>query len=87
MSLDTFNACIEGYEDKLFDIQLTAVHSGFWSGYYTNSRHPKPVKHMIETLIRARNKSPQQHADEVDVEEFQRREAAFLQRKAELEKE
>lgn len=87
MTLDTFNACIEGYEDRLFDMQLTSVHTGFWSGYYTKGKHPRSMKSIITALIRARKKSPQQHADEVDVEEFQRREAEFLRRKAELEKE
>lgn len=77
MSLDTFNACIEGYQDRLFDNQLLAVHSGFWSGYYTNSKRPKQLSTILDSLLRAKNKKFKKHSDEVDVDEFLRREAEF----------
>ena len=77
MSLDTLNACIEGYQDRLFDNQLLAVHSGFWSGYYTNSKRPKQLSTILDSLLRAKNKKFKKHSDEVDVDEFLRREAEF----------
>lgn len=87
MSLDTLNACIEGYQDRLFDNQLLAVHSGFWSGYYTNSKRPKQLSTILDSLLRAKNKKFKKHSDEVDVDEFLRREAEFQSRLASQESE
>lgn len=87
MSLDTLNACIEGYQDKLFDNQLLAVHSGFWSGYYTNSKRPKQLSTILDSLLRAKNKKFKKHSDEVDVDEFLRREAEFQRKLAAQESE
>ena len=88
MSLDTFNACVEGYTDRLFDNQIVAVQSGFWSGYYGNSRKPKPLKSIIKSMFKNRFKDDkkQKHVDTVDVEEFLRREAAFAAKLLEKEK-
>ena len=82
MSLPVFRACVAGYEDHLFDLQLLAVHGGFWSGYYSNSKKPKPLGTILKKLIRekdpAKHKSP--HADTVDVEAFLERERRFKER-------
>lgn len=73
MSLDTFEAVKEGYSDRLFDYQLMCVQSGFWSGYYNNSKHPKSLNSIMDVLIKNKFKKGHknlQHADEVDVEAF-----------------
>ena len=87
MNLDTFNACIEGYRDRLFDNQLLAVHSGFWSGYYTNTKRPKQLSTIIDSLVRDKDKEFKKHANEVDVDEFLRREAEFQKKLAAQESE
>ena len=87
MSLDTLNACIEGYQDRLFDNQLLAVHNGFWSGYYTNSKRPKQLSTILDSLLKAKNKKFKKHSDEVDVDEFLRREAEFQKKLAAQESE
>lgn len=83
MSLDMFEACIQGYEDQLFDQQIVAVHTGYWSAYF-QTKHPKPLSRVVEELIRGHEKS--QHAGvnkprpEVDVESFLAQERAFEER-------
>lgn len=81
MSLACFLACVAGYNDHMFDLQLIAVHSGYWSGYYS-SRKPKPLKSIINKLIAARDKqkNPKQHADTVDVSAFLAAEQRFKNR-------
>lgn len=52
MNMDTLQAVIEGYQDRLFDQRCMAVHQGYWAGYYIGSKHSKPVSYIIETMIR-----------------------------------
>lgn len=83
MNIDTLNAVIQGYQDRLFDQQCIAVHQGFWAGYYSiRTKRPKPVATILNTMFRnrmkAQNKQP--HADEVDVDAFLAMEAEFKRR-------
>lgn len=57
MNMDTLQAVIEGYQDRLFDQRCMTVHQGYWAGYYMGTRHAKPVSHIIETMIRANVKA------------------------------
>lgn len=79
MSLDVFQAYVNGYTDHMFDLQLLTVHSGFWAGYYSNSKHPKSVKSIMTTLQAKRDSSRtgKAHASTVDVEAFLAMEAKF----------
>lgn len=79
MSLDVFRAYQEGYADHMFDEQLMTVHTGFWAGYYSNSKHPKSVSSILTSLQNKRDKvrNGQQHADTVDVDAFLEMEAKF----------
>ena len=79
MSLDMFRACARGYADRMFDLQLLSVQQGYWAGYYNNSKKPKSVKTIVETLIRRRGK-PKEHAPEVDVDAFLKMEEQFNRR-------
>ena len=78
-----FCACVAGYEDRLFDMQLLAVHSGYWSGYYC-SRKPKPLHVILNKLLREKEKAKapkkRKHADSVDVEAFLEQERRFKER-------
>lgn len=67
--MNTFRAVIRGYSDRLFDYQVLAVHAGFWSGYYSGSKHPKPLHQLVRQMY-DRKHNPHQHADDVDVEAF-----------------
>lgn len=81
MSLDTFNAVREGYADRLFDLQLLSIQSGFWSGYYGNSKHPKPLNNIMNTMIRNKVNKKSSHVEDIDVESFlekERRRKEFL---------
>ena len=82
MSMPMFKACVAGYEDRLFDLQLLSVHSGYWSGYYTNSKKPKPLKRVLESMVdkRDQSRSPNRHADTVDVDAFLAMERKFKSR-------
>lgn len=74
MSLDVFKAVIAGYTDHMFDLQLIAVHQGYWSGYYNRSKKPKSLETILKKLFRARekttDKAKQKKVADVDVESF-----------------
>ena len=83
MNLDTLNAVILGYQDRLFDQQCLAVHQGFWSGYYSiRTKRPKSVASILNTMFNKRTSSVQKskHADDVDVDAFLAMEADFKRR-------
>ena len=75
MSLDVLKAVIKGYSDHIFDLQLVAVHQGYWSGYYNRAKKPKSLESILKKLFKAKEKgndSPhrQKKVEEVDVESF-----------------
>lgn len=78
MSLDQFNACVDGYSTRLLDQQKLAVQQGYWAGYYSRATHPKSLQSIINKMDQPQGRV-QQHVVEVDVEEFLRREARFKQ--------
>lgn len=87
MNLDTLQAYIEGYQDHLFDLKCIAVFQGFWSGYYSNSKKPKSLTSILNTLNKEHlnAKKKQQGAStiskpsvEVDVDAFLARERKRL---------
>ena len=83
MSLDVFRAVIQGYSDRMFDMQVLAVHQGYWSGYYNKVKKPKSMNTILQKMLRARDKvrntnSAQPHTDEVDVATFLERERKRL---------
>lgn len=84
MNADTFDACVQGYSARLTDLQILAVQSGYWSGYYGfGSKHPQSPDRIAMKILSSA--TPQQHADDVDVEEFLRKEASFQRRMMEGE--
>ena len=80
LNLDTLNAYLEGYNDRITDYQMLSVTSGYWSAYYSNSKHPKPVEHIIRKLCSRDSKVNRKHSNEVDVEAFLRTEERFKNR-------
>lgn len=82
MSLDVFKACIKGYSDHLFDMQLLCAHQGYWAGYFVKAKRPKTLQAIIDKMIRSRDEDSVQskHADSVDVQEFMRTEELFKER-------
>lgn len=78
MSLDQFNACVDGYSARLLDQQKIAVQQGYWAGYYSCATRPKSLQSIINKMDQPQGRV-QQHVAEVDVEEFLRREARFKQ--------
>lgn len=92
MNLPTFCAVVEGYQDHLFDLKCISVSQGFWAGYYGNSKRPKPLKTILNTMLqehqklkkrRSRNQ-PSGPKPEVDVEAFLERERKFKAAQAKL---
>jgi len=75
MSLDVLKAVIKGYSDHIFDLQLVAVHQGYWSGYYSRAKKPKNLETILKKLFKAKEKSTespykQKKVEDVDVESF-----------------
>lgn len=75
MSLDVFKAVIKGYSDHIFDLQLLAVHQGYWSGYYNRSKKPKNLETILKKMFKAKEKGEgksytQKKVEDVDVESF-----------------
>lgn len=79
MSIDVFNAYIEGYGEHMFDYQLLAAHVGYWAGYF-QSKRPKPLEAVLNKLIKAHKNPQQKHTDEVDVESFLKQQEEFNRR-------
>lgn len=74
MSLDVFKAVIKGYSDHIFDLQLVAVHQGYWAGYYSRAKKPKNIETILKKLFKAKEKGEdkpkQKKVEDVDVEKF-----------------
>lgn len=75
MSLDVLKAVVKGYSDHIFDLQLVAVHQGYWSGYYSRSKKPKNLDTVLKKLFKAKEKGDNRHSkqkkvEDVDVESF-----------------
>lgn len=95
MNVPMFQAYIEGYQERLFDLQCLAVHQGYWAGYY-QSRKPKPATSILERMIRDHKKEVQGHRHdtkmpkpEVDLDRIMRldaKRAAYLARKKQQRK-
>lgn len=47
-----FQAYVKGYGDRMLDQQIIAIQSGYWSAYYSNAKHPKPVSKITEDMVR-----------------------------------
>ena len=75
MSLDVFKAVIKGYSDHIFDLQVVAMHQGYWSGYYNRAKKPKSLDSVLKKMFKAKEKDngkphKQKKVEEVDVEGF-----------------
>lgn len=79
MNIPMLQACIEGYQEHLFDMQCIAVHQGYWAGYF-QSKKPKSANYILERLNREHKKERRKASGkkltkpEVDVEKFLQRE-------------
>ena len=90
MSMPMFRACVAGYEDRLFDMQLVAVHGGHWAGYFGMSKRPKPLGTILDKLYAEKKKSERRDKKrqvkvkkrvlDVDVEKFKQQERRFQER-------
>ena len=76
MSLDVFRAVAKGYADRMFDLQLIAVHQGYWSGYYNRAKKPKSLDSILRKMFKAKEKDEnkssgsEKKVEDVDVERF-----------------
>lgn len=81
LSLEVFQACVKGYADHMFDLQLTGVQQGYWAGYYSSAKKPKPLKYIIDKLFKSHQKSEHNaqlvEKPDVDVDAFLAMEAQF----------
>ena len=90
MSMDMFQSCLQGYSDLLFDQQLLGLQSGYWAGYYgnPNMKRPKPLKQIIQMLVRNKEKADKQlkgaviNKPEVNVDAYLELERQFHERAA-----
>ena len=75
MSMDVFRAVVNGYSDHIFDLQLVAVHQGYWAGYFNRAKKPKSLEFILKKLFKAKEKNAdksnvQKRVEDVDVEAF-----------------
>ena len=87
MSLPQFRAVLQGYEDYLFDLKCLTAYVGYWTGYYSNTKRPKPLSVVLKELSENHTKAKQKRHNttkavkpEVDVDEFLRKEEQFQKR-------
>ena len=75
--MEQFNCFIQGYSDRTLELQQLAVEIGYWSAYYSNAKHSKPVSKIFEMLRKKPVKK--QHSDQdPDVETFLQLEQKLL---------
>lgn len=80
MPLEVLNAYLKGYSDHLFNLQLLSIQQGYWAGYFTRAKRAKPLKKIIDELVKGRTKkAPKKLEDkpDVDVEAFLKAEQEF----------
>lgn len=79
MRFSHYKAVLEGYQEHLFDLKCIAVYQGYWTGYYSNSKHPKPLSVIFSSLMREHKKAKKDRSNttrkpsvgiDVDVESF-----------------
>lgn len=86
MSFPQLQAYIAGYQDHLFDLKCLAVIEGYWAGYYSSAKKPKPVVTVLNELLQGHKKSKKRlsattvEKPEVDVDAFLKRERLFNER-------
>ena len=84
MSLDVFQAYVEGYGDRIVDSQIIAVQMGYWSAYYSGVKHPKPVSRIAEDIVRRHKAQGAKNLNtpkpDVDVDAYLEMEAQFKSR-------
>ena len=89
MSLDMFQACTQGYSDRLLDNQILGVQQGYWAGYYSRAKKPKALGTIINKLLKTHNaekSKARQVVPEIDVDAFLKKEQDFKKRLAETKK-
>ena len=86
MNFEIFGTVVQGYNDRVKDQKILAVLSGYWSGYWSNSKHPKSLQKVIEIVTSEHKTSNKKnvHAGEVDVEAFLEKERLFNERRDSL---
>ena len=77
MSLDVFQAVVNGYTDRLRDMQIMSAHTGYWSGYFNRTKKPKSLDSIIHSIVKG-SRAKSKHVDSVDVAAFEARERAFM---------
>lgn len=81
MSLSMFNACVEGYTNRLLDQRILGVYQGFWAGYYNRVKRPTPPATVAQRITKqaASKKSSQstKARPDVDVAAFKATEEQF----------
>lgn len=65
MNIPMLQACIDGYQERLFDLQCIAVHQGYWAGYY-QSRKPKPVNSVLNRMLREHEKYIRKNGSKIE---------------------
>ena len=83
LNLGQVQAVIDGYSDRTTDQVNVAVWSGYYSGYYTRSKHPKKptdiIKKLIDLTSKRKKKSDQAASVDIneEIEKFAARELQF----------
>lgn len=83
LSLEQVNAVVAGYSDRLIDAEISSVMTGYYTGHYTNSKHPKKPLIFIKKIYENHKKADKKRRKktcvaEPDVERYQRLEAIRL---------
>ena len=56
LNLGQLQAAIAGYGDRLVDLECLTIYSGYYSSYYSNTKHPKQPHLLIKKIISGRDK-------------------------------
>lgn len=87
LSFEQVTAVIVGYGERLIDEESHAVLSGYYSGYYMGSKHPKSPGKVIQKLIKSKDKLDKKRniklipKEDPDIERFKELDSKFARSK------
>lgn len=76
MTLDVFNSVVQGYNDRIIDMQALTAQIGYWSAYY-QSKRPSKINKIVQNIMGNKFKKSKGPTitQEADVAKFEEREA------------
>jgi len=81
MPLWMFEACLGGYQEHTTDILCMTVFAGYYSGYYSNTKRPKPPSEVIRKILKTHTPFTAKESEHSSKEQMSRKVNTFEARR------